>query len=48
MHKRGGKVRNNLLEKPEDRRPLRRPRHRCEDNIKINLKCSKNLWAEFN
>jgi hypothetical protein len=24
--------------KPERRRPLGRPRHRCEDNIKIDLK----------
>ena len=27
-----------LVGKPEERRPLGRPRHRWEDNIKINLK----------
>jgi hypothetical protein len=26
-----------LVEKPEGRRPLGRPRHRWEDNIKIDL-----------
>jgi hypothetical protein len=26
-----------LVEKPEGKRPLRRPRHRWEDNIKIDL-----------
>ena len=26
-----------LVEKPEDRRPLGRPRHRWEDNIKTDL-----------
>jgi hypothetical protein len=26
-----------LVEKPEGRRPLGRPRRRCEDNIKRNL-----------
>jgi hypothetical protein len=24
--------------KPEEKRPLGRPRHRCENNIKMNLK----------
>ena len=26
-----------LVEKPEENRPLRRPRHRWEDNIKMDL-----------
>jgi hypothetical protein len=26
-----------LVGKPEGRIPLRRPRHRCEDNIKMDL-----------
>jgi len=26
-----------LVRKPEGRRPLGRPRHRCEDNIKMDL-----------
>jgi len=26
-----------LVEKPEGKRPLGRPRHRCEDNIKMDL-----------
>jgi hypothetical protein len=36
-----GKQRNAyrvLMEKPEGRRPLGRPRHRWEDNIKMDLK----------
>jgi hypothetical protein len=27
-----------LMEKPEGRRPLERPRHRWEDNIKMDLR----------
>jgi hypothetical protein len=27
-----------LVGKPEGKRPLGRPRHRCEDNIKIDLR----------
>jgi hypothetical protein len=27
-----------LMEKPEGRRPLGRPRRRCEDNIKMDLR----------
>jgi len=30
-------VRRVLVGKPEGKRPLRRPRHRWEDNIKIDL-----------
>jgi hypothetical protein len=36
-----GKMRNiykTLVRKPEERRPLERPRHRCEDNIRMNLR----------
>jgi ribosome biogenesis protein Nip4 len=29
---------NILIERPEGRRPLRRPRHRLEDNIKMDLR----------
>jgi hypothetical protein len=28
----------NLVGKPEGRKPLRRPRHRWEDNIKMDLR----------
>jgi hypothetical protein len=27
-----------LVEKPEGKRPLGRPRHRCMDNIKMDLR----------
>jgi hypothetical protein len=30
-----------LVGKPEGKRPLRRPMHRCEDNIKID---QKEIW----
>ena len=39
-----------LVGKPEARRPLRRPRRRWEDNIKINLRevgwgaCTESIW----
>jgi hypothetical protein len=29
---------NILVGRPEERRPLGRPRHRCEDNIKLDLR----------
>ena len=35
--------------KPEGRRPLGRPRHRCEDNIKMDLQevgCGDKDWIE--
>jgi hypothetical protein len=38
---RSGEMRNAykiLFGKPEEKRPLGRPRHRCEDNIKMNLR----------
>jgi hypothetical protein len=36
--------------KPEGRRPLRRPRHKWEDNIKMNLQevgCGVIHWIEL-
>ena len=39
-----------LMGKPEGRRPLMRPRHRWEDNIKINLqevRCGCKDWIEL-
>jgi len=27
-----------LVEKPEGKRPLRRPKHRCEDNIIMDVR----------
>ena len=34
-----------LVGKPEGKRPLRRPRHRWEDNIKMDLQEVMNLWV---
>jgi hypothetical protein len=39
-----------LVEKPEEKRPLGRPRHRWEDNIKIDLHeagCEAISWIEL-
>ena len=36
--------------KPEDKRPLGRPRRRCEDNIKVDLDevgCGGKDWIEL-
>ena len=36
--------------KPEGKRPLERPRHRCKDNIKIDLQevgCGGMDWIEL-
>ena len=33
----GRGVHRLLVKKPEEKRPLRRPRHRWEDNIKMDL-----------
>ena len=33
--------------KPEGKRPLGRPRHRWEDNIKMGLKFVGNTWTGF-
>ena len=38
------------MEKPEGKRPLRRPWHRWEDNIKMNLRevgCGGIDWIEL-
>jgi hypothetical protein len=38
-----------LVEKPEGKRPLERPRHRCEDGIKMDLReIGWGLWSGFN
>ena len=39
-----------LVGKPEGRRPLGRPRRRCEDNIKMDLQdmgCGSMDWIEL-
>jgi hypothetical protein len=39
-----------LLGKPEEQRPIRRPKHRWEDNIKIDLQgveCGGTNWIEL-
>jgi len=39
-----------LVGKPEGKRPLRRPRHRWEDNIKMDLQevgCGGMDWIEL-
>jgi hypothetical protein len=39
-----------IMEKPEGKRPLGRPRHRGEDNIKANLQevgCGGMDWIEL-
>ena len=36
--------------KPERKRPLGRPRHRCEDNIKMDLRevgCDPGEWIDL-
>jgi hypothetical protein len=39
---------NILVRKPEGRRPLVRPRRRCEDNIKMDLgEKSLEIWIGF-
>jgi hypothetical protein len=37
MHGEGDKLYNILVSNPEGNRPLGRPRHRLENNIKMNL-----------
>jgi hypothetical protein len=36
-----------LMGKPEGKRPLRRPRHRWDDNIKMDLRQDGVVWAGF-
>jgi hypothetical protein len=39
-----------LVGKPEGKRPLGRPRHRCEENIKMDLQdvgCGVMDWIEL-
>jgi hypothetical protein len=46
----GRGVYRGLVEKPQGRRPLRRPRRRREDNIRINLReveCGCVDWMEL-
>jgi hypothetical protein len=43
-------VHNILIGKPEGKRPLRRPRHTWEDNIKVDLKetaCENVDWIHL-
>jgi hypothetical protein len=35
-----------FIGKPEGKRPLRRPRHRWEDNIRMDLRV-KSWWIRF-
>jgi hypothetical protein len=46
-----GKMRNSyrvLVGKPEGKRPLRRPRRRWEDNIRIYLRETRKLLDRLN
>jgi len=46
----GRGVHRLLVKKPEEKRPLRRPRHRWEDNIKMDLQevgCGGMDWIEL-
>jgi hypothetical protein len=36
-----------LVGKPEGKRPLRRPRRRCVENIKIDIKETEWVWCEL-
>jgi hypothetical protein len=36
-----------LVGRPEGKRPLGRPRHRWEDNIKMDLKEIKGQWGKL-
>jgi hypothetical protein len=38
MHEGGERCLHDLVGKPEGERPLRRPRYRWEDNIKLDLR----------
>jgi hypothetical protein len=46
----GRGVNRDLLGKPEGKRPLGRPRRRCEDNVKMDLQkvgCRGMDWIEL-
>ena len=43
----GGGVHRFLLGKPEGKRPLGRPRHRWEDNIKTDLQEVGGGWEDW-
>jgi len=46
----GRGVHRLLVRKPEEKRPLRRPRHRWEDNIKMDLQevgCGGMDWIKL-
>jgi hypothetical protein len=46
----GEKTSRILVGKPEGKRPLRRPRPRCEDNIKMDLReigCGDMNWIDL-
>jgi hypothetical protein len=34
-----------LVDKPEEKKPLGRPRRRWQDNIKMDLQCGIWLWT---
>jgi hypothetical protein len=47
-HGRGEKAYKVLVGKPEGRRPLRRPRHRWEDGIRMDLEeFGWGFWSGF-
>ena len=49
MYGRGESIYRVLVEKPEGKKPLGRPRHRWEDNIKMDLQevgCGGMDWIE--
>jgi hypothetical protein len=49
-HGRDNNAYNNLVRKPEEKRPLGRPRHRWEDSIGMDLReiASENLkWVNL-
>jgi hypothetical protein len=37
----------SLVRKPEKKRPLRKPKRRWEDNIKMNLRKQTGVWTAF-
>jgi len=45
MYREGNGAHRILVEKPEGKRPLGRPRRRWEDNIKMDLKRNVGAWT---